>query len=142
MMDEVAPNPRRLKRTTSELPNGNRDGSLRGSPNTRFSNLKNRARALESQLQEIKKLKLEIEAECQAASLAPKRLLKFQPKIGTEYPRPRCWIEQERRSSLRPVPTGTRDDMMKCSLCPDEYVIPDAKFHTETVPPPTSTRSD
>ena len=39
------------------------------------SNLKNRARALEPQLQEIKKLKLEIEAECEAASLAPKRLL-------------------------------------------------------------------
>ena len=90
------------------------------------SNLKNRARALEPQLQEINKLKLEIEAECEAASLAPKRLLKFQTKIGTEYQCPRCWIEHERRSSLRPVPTGTRDDMMKCSVCPAEYAISDA----------------
>jgi hypothetical protein len=88
------------------------------------SNLKNRARALESQLQEIKKLKLEIEAECQAASLAPKRLLKFQPKIGTEYQCPRCWIEHERRSSLRPVASGGRDDLMRCNTCPAEYAIP------------------
>ena len=39
------------------------------------SNLKNRARALEPQLEEIKKLKLELEAECQVGRLAPKRLL-------------------------------------------------------------------
>ena len=78
------------------------------------SNLKNRARALEPQLQEINKLKL------------PKRLLKFQTKIGTEFQCPRCWIEHERRSSLRPVPAGTRDDMMKCSVCAAEYAVPDA----------------
>ena len=45
------------------------------------SNLKNRARALEPQLQEIERLKLEIEAECHAARLAPKRLLEYRLKI-------------------------------------------------------------
>ena len=54
------------------------------------SDLKNRARALEPQLEEIKKLKLELEAECQAGRLAPKRLLEYKTKIGTEYQCPRC----------------------------------------------------
>ena len=49
------------------------------------SDLKNRARVLEPQLQEIDKLKLEVEAQCQAARLAPKRLLEYKFQIGTEY---------------------------------------------------------
>ena len=66
------------------------------------SDLKNRARVLEPQLEEIEKLKLEIEAECQAGRLAPKRLLQYEFKIGTEYQCPRCWIYYERRSALHP----------------------------------------
>ena len=88
------------------------------------SNLKNRARALESQLQEIEKLKLEIEAECQAASLAPKRLLKFQPKAGTQYQCPRCWINHERQSVLRPVNSASEEHgVMHCQICAAKFVI-------------------
>ena len=54
------------------------------------SDVKNRARILEPQLQEIEKLKLEVEAQCQAARLAPKRLLEYKFQIGTQYQCPRC----------------------------------------------------
>ena len=89
------------------------------------SNLKNRARALEPQLQEIEKLKLEMEAECQAARLAPKRLLEYKFKIDTEYQCPHCWINYERRSALRPANSASADrGLMRCENCAAEFVIP------------------
>lgn len=89
------------------------------------SNAQHRVAALELQLKEVERQKLEIEAKCQVASLAPKRLLKFQPKIGTEYQCPRCWISDERRSSLRPIPAiDDTDDTMVCRACGAEYLIP------------------
>lgn len=89
------------------------------------SNLKNRARALEPQLQEIEKLKLEMEAECQAARLAPKRLLEYKFKIDTAYQCPHCWINYERRSALRPANSASDDrHLMRCQTCGAEFVIP------------------
>ena len=89
------------------------------------SNLKNRARMLGPQLQEIEKLKLEMEAECQAARLAPKRLLEYKFKIDTEYQCPHCWINYERRSALRPANSASDDrDLMRCQTCGAEFVIP------------------
>jgi hypothetical protein len=88
------------------------------------SHLKNRARALEPQLQEIEKLKLEIEAECQTARFAPKRLLEYRLKIDTEYQCPHCWINYERRSALRPANSTSDDrDLMRCQTCAAEFVI-------------------
>ena len=74
----------RLGRTRSELPM-DLEKALLEEAQYAVSDLKNCARALEPQLEEIKKLKLEIEAECQAGRLAPKRLLQYEFKIGTEY---------------------------------------------------------
>ena len=89
------------------------------------SNLKNRARALEPQLQEIERLKLEIEAECHAARLAPKRLLEYRLKIDTEYQCPHCWINSERRSALRPANSASDDGgLMRCQTCAAEFAIP------------------
>jgi hypothetical protein len=89
------------------------------------SDLKNRARALEPQLQEIEKLKLEIEAQCHAARLAPKRLLEYKFKIATEYQCPRCWINDERPSALQPANSASADHtVMRCQTCAAEFVIP------------------
>jgi hypothetical protein len=88
------------------------------------SDLKNRARALEPQLEEIEKLKLEIEAECQSGRLAPKRLLQYEFKIGTEYQCPRCWIYHERRSALHPASSASADQViMRCQTCAADFVI-------------------
>jgi hypothetical protein len=88
------------------------------------SDLKNRARALEPQLKEIKKLKLEIEAECQSGRLALKRLLQYEFKIGTEYHCPRCWIYHERRSALHPASSAAADRaIMRCQTCAADFVI-------------------
>jgi hypothetical protein len=78
------------------------------------------AAALEPELREIEQRKLEIEAVREAAALAPKRLLKFQPKIGTEYQCPRCWIGDERRSALTAIP----GDVMRCHTCGGDFIIP------------------
>ncbi len=88
------------------------------------SDLKNRARVLEPQLQEIDKLKLEVEAQCQAARLAPKRLLEYNFQIGTEYQCPRCWIYYERQSALHPAdPANPERTIMRCQTCAAEFVI-------------------
>jgi hypothetical protein len=88
------------------------------------SDLKNRARVLEPQLQEIEKLKLEIEAECRAARLAPKRLLEYKFQIGPEYQCPRCWVYQERRSALQPTNAPNADRaILRCQTCAAEFVV-------------------
>ena len=88
------------------------------------SDLKNRARVLEPQLQELEKLKLEVEAQCRAAHLAPKRLLEYRFQIGTDYQCPRCWIYYERRSALHPAdPANPERTIMRCQTCAAEFVI-------------------
>jgi hypothetical protein len=88
------------------------------------SDLKNRARVLEPQLQQIEKLKLEIEAECRAARLAPKRLLEYKFQIGTEYQCPRCWVYHERRSGLQPANSRNADRaILRCQACATQFVV-------------------
>jgi hypothetical protein len=112
-----------LGRTRSELPM-DLEKALLEEAQYAVSDLKNRARALEPQLEEIKKLKLELEAECQAGRLAPKRLLEYKTKIGTEYQCPRCWISHERRSALHPASSASADrSIMRCQTCAAEFVI-------------------
>ena len=88
------------------------------------SNLKNRARALEPQLQEIERLKLEIEAECHAARLAPKRLLECRFKIDTEYQCPHC---DQLRTPICASPGRLRERRSRSHALPNcaaEFVIP------------------
>ncbi len=88
------------------------------------SDLKNRARVLEPQLQELEKLKLEVEAQCRAARLAPKRLLEYRFQIGTDYQCPRCWIYYERQSALHPAdPSDGERTIMRCQTCAAEFVL-------------------
>ena len=42
--------------------------------------------------------------ECDTARLAPKRLANYSVKLGADYQCPRCWIDNEARSALRPIP--------------------------------------
>jgi DNA-directed RNA polymerase subunit RPC12/RpoP len=64
-----------------------------------------------------------LKAEYDTARAAPKRLANFQVKIRTDYQCPRCWIENERRSALLPVPSDAHDELMKCRTCHYEIRI-------------------
>jgi ribosomal protein L37AE/L43A len=88
------------------------------------ANAQARLSKLEADLKDIERQKAEVEAKCQAARVATKRLLKFEVQIGSEYQCPRCWIEHERRSALRGVASRTSDDIMACRICGAEFVIP------------------
>jgi len=58
-----------------------------------------------------------LKAERDKAALAPKRRANFQIKIGADYQCPQCWIADERRSVLTPIPSDTPDDIFRCSVC-------------------------
>jgi hypothetical protein len=40
------------------------------------------------------------------ARIIPKRLAGFRAKIGTDHQCPRCWLQQEARSTLEPLVEG------------------------------------
>lgn len=78
---------------------------------------------LDRQLAEAKKHVAKIEKECDAARGAPERLSNFLIQLGSDYLCPRCWIEEGRRSPLNPVPSNTREDLLRCGLCQFELPI-------------------
>jgi DNA-directed RNA polymerase subunit RPC12/RpoP len=100
------------------------EDALREEAEYAAQNAQARLAAVEAELAEIEQQKREKEAQCQSARLAPKRLLEYRLKIGTEYQCPRCWIENERRSNLSAIPSDTRDDIMRCHTCGSDFLIP------------------
>ncbi len=78
---------------------------------------------LDRQLSEAKKHVAKIQNECDAARGVPERLSNFPIELGSDYLCPRCWIEEGRRSLLNPVPSNTREDLLRCSLCQFELLI-------------------
>lgn len=80
-------------------------------------------RKLEQQQAEVERRKAEINAQLEAARVSAKRLLNFRPCIGTDFQCPRCWIVNEVRSPLRPIPSDTSDDIMRCRVCEGDFTI-------------------
>ncbi len=78
---------------------------------------------LERQLAEIESRKSQIEAQRETARLAPKRLESFPGKLGEDYLCPRCWIESGLTAPLRPQPSQTSDDMLRCRQCHFEMPV-------------------
>ena len=83
-----------------------------------------RSRQLETELREVEKRKAEIDTQLQAARSSQKRLLNYQPRIGRDYQCPRCWITNEIRSALSPIPGTSEHDIMRCHACGMDVVIP------------------
>src|ERR1700675_4038863 len=86
--------------------------------------LKGAVAALQTELREIERRKGEIEAKLHAADFAHKRSLNFRPRIGSDFQCPRCWVQNETRTALRPDDSNTRDDIFRCHICGADYVIP------------------
>ena len=79
---------------------------------------------LEQEALELKGRLAQKEAERDAARSAPKRLSNYDVSLGADYQCPRCWIEHERRSPLRPVPSDVGDiDIFRCRTCREEFEV-------------------
>jgi DNA-directed RNA polymerase subunit RPC12/RpoP len=77
---------------------------------------------------EKKKAELENElsinqAALDAAKFCHDHFADFQVKFGPNYQCPRCWINNESRSALRPIPSDTDTDILRCSNCQFEVLI-------------------
>jgi DNA-directed RNA polymerase subunit RPC12/RpoP len=79
---------------------------------------------IERRLAEAKEQAAKLQAERDAARLAPQRLSDFPIESGGNYLCPRCWIERGGLSSLRRIPSDTRDDLFRCPVCEYELLIP------------------
>ena len=67
-----------------------------------------------------------IESQLHAANMATKRLLDFRPMIGADYQCPDCFIKNETRSAMRPIPAGPSGlDLFKCVTCEAVFEFPD-----------------
>ena len=78
--------------------------------------LQNKAPGLREQYLAAESHATRLKAECDRASMAPKRLASFKVKVGADYQCPRCFIESERHSALLPLGNG-RSDVLRCKHC-------------------------
>lgn len=79
--------------------------------------LKAKQARLRIQLSELESRKAHLEAQMRSADKAPERVLSFTPRIDGEYQCPRCWVEHELRSRLRPFPGDTSAEKFRCTAC-------------------------
>jgi hypothetical protein len=86
--------------------------------------LQSTARALEPELLQIEKRKIEIDATLHVAHLSRKRLLDFRVRRETNFQCPRCWIEREAPTALTQIPGTASDVILRCHFCGADYVIP------------------
>jgi hypothetical protein len=79
---------------------------------------------LHHDLLEIERRKRQIEAKFHVANLAHDRLASFLPVLGGNFQCPGCWINNEVRSSLRPIGGGTStQDLFRCNACELEIAL-------------------
>lgn len=86
--------------------------------------IRERLSDIERRLEGAKEQVAKLRAERDAARLAPQRLSDFPIESGGNYHCPRCWIERGSLSSLRLIPSDTRDDRFRCAVCEYELLVP------------------
>jgi hypothetical protein len=82
------------------------------------------ARVAESVLRSIRRQQIELEATIHNVNLAQQRLVHFQPEIDGRLQCPRCWIENELRSSLTKIRGTDRYELFGCDRCSLELAVP------------------
>ena len=87
--------------------------------------LKARSRVADLEAQELHLMSQihEVQAVSQKLRGAVQRLAKFQVQTGGQYQCPRCWIDDEVCSNLRPIPSDTKADLFRCGVCHLELSI-------------------
>jgi hypothetical protein len=82
-----------------------------------------RVSELQRQLTEIEARKAAAEASLASVRLAPERAYHFQSEIGGELQCPRCWVDNELRAPLAPIPSDTGNDLFRCNVCQLEHLF-------------------
>jgi predicted RNA-binding Zn-ribbon protein involved in translation (DUF1610 family) len=72
---------------------------------------------IEEELLELEEQKATLIARRDAVRLGPQRLLNFKSALGTDFQCPRCWIHNEIRSTLSPIPGTDDKDLFRCPTC-------------------------
>lgn len=88
------------------------------------SDLKRRALSLQQEKFRIESRLRQIEAQNDTARLASQRLLNYEPAIGSQLACPSCWIQDEVRAALVPLPGTDTEDRFECHRCKLEYEVP------------------
>jgi hypothetical protein len=78
----------------------------------------------EEQLRRLKTEEMDIEAKRRAAGLSSKRFANFEPEIDGYLQCPHCWIDNEARSRLNPIPGTAGEDIFRCDECHFEISAP------------------
>lgn len=88
------------------------------------NDIQERALSGKRELAEIKIRQAQIEAQLESAQLCRNRLSSFSPEIGRDLQCPRCWVVNETRTALTPIPGDHAVDRFKCSVCHLDLELP------------------
>ena len=83
-----------------------------------------RADHFEAELRRLKSEQTEVEAKLRASILSSTRVAKFEAEIEGRLQCPHCWIDNETRSRLNPMPGTAGEDMFRCDECHFEISTP------------------
>ena len=84
----------------------------------------NRLPAIEAELAQIEARRATLTAERDTIRLLPERTYNFLPEMSGDLQCPRCWIANEARSALLPIPGGGSRDILHCRICNFEFDLP------------------
>jgi DNA-directed RNA polymerase subunit M/transcription elongation factor TFIIS len=82
-----------------------------------------RAEQLKPELHKLKKREAQIVETLHAADLARQRARDFVPALGPDFQCPRCWVEKEARSTLRPVRGTDDEEILRCPNCGRDWKV-------------------
>jgi DNA-directed RNA polymerase subunit M/transcription elongation factor TFIIS len=93
------------------------------------------AAALQKELVELEARKRELEAQLHTAKFTYERLQDFVPPRGSDFQCPRCWIEHETLSVLRPTSRGAGNThIFECKTCEYEFTLRSPADHGVIAP--------
>ena len=78
----------------------------------------------EVELRRLKSEQTEVEGKLRTVNLSSTRLANFEPEIDSYLQCPHCWIDNETRSRLNPMPGTAGEDMFRCDECHFEISTP------------------
>ena len=76
-----------------------------------------RAQSLKPERVKIQLRLKEIEGIMKAADVCHQRVRDFSAHVGRDLQCPRCWILNEAKTALTPIPSDTKDDLFRCDVC-------------------------
>ncbi len=86
-------------------------------------NARDRAARLQIEVAQLEEQAAQKKTAIATANLSLDRLASFKIATEMEYPCPFCWIEEEVRSILRPVPSADEGDVFRCEARGHEVVF-------------------